>query len=138
MDVIDISKDEVIKVLPCDPGCHGVNWGAKKGGGYYAYVTSKFANVTSVVDPDPAGDGDISKTAVVGKFLTDAGPGTKTDVTPKKLQGLTGQYTLEGMGGQGVLALPIVYNGWVQKLPDGLKAGLTCQQKDPLNPRACG
>ncbi len=138
IDVIDISKDEVVKVLPCDPGCHGVNWGAKKGGGYYAYVTTKFANVTSVVDPDPAGDGDISKTAVVGKFLTSIEPGTKTDVTPKVLQGLHGPYTVDGMGGQGVIALPLVYNGWVQKLPDGLKAQLTCQQRDPMNPHACG
>ncbi len=138
MTVIDIAKDEVVKTLPCDPGCHGVNWGAKKGGGYYAYVTSKFANVTSVVDPDPAGDGDISKAAVVGKVLTSIGPSTKTDVTPKMLQGVHGAYTVDGMGGQGVLALPLVYNGWVQKLPAGLRAGLTCQQLDPLNPRACG
>ncbi|TMD08680.1 MAG: copper oxidase [Chloroflexi bacterium] len=138
MDVIDIAKDEVIKVLPCDPGCHGVNWGAKKGGGYYAYVTSKFANVTSVVDPDPSGTGDISQVAVVGKFLTDIGPSTKSDVTPKKFNGVHGEYTLDGMGGQGVIPLPIVYNGWVQKLPDGLKAELTCRQRDPMNPRACG
>ncbi|HEY2705966.1 MAG TPA: copper oxidase [Candidatus Dormibacteraeota bacterium] len=138
ISVIDIARDEVVKVLPCDPGCHGVNWGAKKGGGYYGYVTSKFANITSVVDSDPAGDGDISKVAVVGRFLTDTDSGTKTDVSPKKLQGLRGQYTTDGMGGQGVLGLPIAYNGWVQRLPDGLKAGLTCQQRDPMNPRACG
>jgi hypothetical protein len=75
---------------------------------------------------------------VVGKFLTDMGPSTKSAVTPKKLQGLKGQYTLDGMGGQGVIALPLVYNGWVQKLPDGLKAGLTCSQRDPMNPHACG
>jgi hypothetical protein len=75
---------------------------------------------------------------VVGRFLTDTGPETKTDVTQKKLQGLHGQYTLDGMGGQGVLGIPIVYNGWVQKLPEGLKAGLTCQQRDPMNPHACG
>jgi len=137
MDVIDISRDEVVKVLPCDPGCHGVNWGAKKGGGYYAYVTSKFANVTSVVDSDPAGDGDISKVAVVGRFLTDTGPDTKTDVTQKKFQGVGGEYTLDGFGGQGVLPLPIVYNGWVQQLPEGLKAGLTCTQLHPMQPRLC-
>jgi DNA-binding beta-propeller fold protein YncE len=138
ISVIDIVRDEVVKSLPCDPGCHGINWGAKKGGGYYGYVTSKFANITSVVDSDPAGDGDISKVAVVGRFLTDTGPETRTDVTQKKLQGLHGQYTLDGMGGQGVLGIPIVYNGWVQKLPEGLKAGLTCQQRDPMNPHACG
>jgi hypothetical protein len=137
IDVIDVAKDEVVKVLPCDPGCHGVNWGAKKGGGYYGYVTSKFANVTSVVDSDPAGDGDVSKVAVVGKFLTDTESGTKADVTPKKFQGLTGEYTLDGMGGQGVIPLPIVYNGWAQQLPEGLKAGLTCAQIHPMQPKLC-
>ena len=94
--------------------------------------------MTSVVDPDPSGTGDVSQATVVGKFLTDIGPSTKSDVTPKKLNGVHGEYTLDGMGGQGVIALPIVYNGWVQKLPDGLKAGLTCQQRDPMNRRACG
>jgi hypothetical protein len=135
--VIDVAKDEIVKTLPCDPGCHGVNWGAKKGGGYYGYVTSKFANITTVVDSDPAGDGDISKVAVAGRFLTDTTSDTKADVTPKKLHGLHGDFTTDGMGGQGVLGLPIVYNGWVQKLPDGLKAELTCKQRDPMNPRAC-
>ena len=138
ISVIDVARDEVVKVLPCDPGCHGVNWGAKQGGGYYAYVSSKFANVVSVVDSDPAGDGDITKVAVVGKVLTDTEPGTRTDVTQKKLQAADGStYTLEGMGGQGVLALPLVYNGWVQHLPPGLRAGLTCHQLHPMEPRLC-
>jgi YVTN family beta-propeller protein len=138
ISVIDVAKDEVVKTLPCDPGCHGVNWGAKQGGGYYAYLTSKFANLTTVVDPDPAGDGDVSKAVVAGRFLTNTTADTKTDVTQKTLRGLHGDYTLDGFGGQGVLGLPIVYNGWVQRLPQALKADLTCQQRDPMNRRACG
>ncbi|MEO8340213.1 MAG: hypothetical protein ABI604_10930 [Nitrospirota bacterium] len=51
--IIDADAEKVIGMLPCDPGCHGVQFGAKKGGGYYAYVTSKFSNRMIVVDPDP-------------------------------------------------------------------------------------
>ncbi len=40
--IIRTSDDTLVAMVPCDPGCHGVNFGAKKGGGYYAYVTSKF------------------------------------------------------------------------------------------------
>jgi len=36
---------------------HGINWGAKKGAGYYAYVTNQHANVLNVIDPDPNNDG---------------------------------------------------------------------------------
>ncbi len=31
----------VVAMLPCDSGCHGVNFGTKSDGGYYAYVTNK-------------------------------------------------------------------------------------------------
>ena len=31
--VIDTQSDTLVKYLPCDPGCHGINFGAKKGGG---------------------------------------------------------------------------------------------------------
>ncbi|MDF0680933.1 MAG: multicopper oxidase domain-containing protein [Candidatus Nitrosocosmicus sp.] len=40
--ILDTDTDQIIKDMPCDPGCHGVNFGAKKGGGYYAYVFSIF------------------------------------------------------------------------------------------------
>ena len=39
---------------------------------------------------------------------------------------------LRGMGGQGVLAIPLVYNGWVQNLPAEWKSKLTCRQQHPL------
>ena len=50
--ILDTKADKVVKSLPCEPGCHGANFGLKKGGGYYAYVASKFANVLDVVDMD--------------------------------------------------------------------------------------
>ncbi|MGH3943013.1 MAG: copper oxidase, partial [Pseudonocardiaceae bacterium] len=33
--VVDPATDEVVKELSCDAGCHGINFGAKQGGGYY-------------------------------------------------------------------------------------------------------
>jgi hypothetical protein len=36
------------------------------------------------------------------------------------------------MGGQGILPIPNVYNGWVQKLPDEWLDELTEEQKDPI------
>ena len=34
--IIRTSDDTLVAMIPCDPGCHGVAFGAKKGGGYYA------------------------------------------------------------------------------------------------------
>ena len=98
------TEDKVVAMLGCDPGCHGVQYGAKKGGGYYAYVSSKFSNRMFVVDPAPGGD--PSKAAIVGSILL-----TATNKTAK--DGTISEYA--GMGGQGVLAIPNVYNGWVQE-----------------------
>jgi hypothetical protein len=36
-----------------------------------------------------------------------------------------------GMGGQGILPIPVVYNGWVQKLPAVWKNLLTASQLNP-------
>jgi len=55
--IIDTDTDKLVRVLPCSAGCHGVNFGAKAGGGYYAYVSSKFSNDLIVVDLDPIGSG---------------------------------------------------------------------------------
>jgi hypothetical protein len=100
------NEDKVVKMLGCDPGCHGVNYGAKKGGGYYAYVSNKFSNRMLVVDPDPNHDGNPTDATVVGTILL-----TATSKTAK--DGTISEYA--GMGGQGVLAIPNVYNGWVQE-----------------------
>jgi plastocyanin/DNA-binding beta-propeller fold protein YncE len=123
LTIMDTETDEVITTLFCEPGCHGVNFGAKEGGGYYAYVSSKFANDMIVVDPDPNGDGDISDVSVVGKILLVANDDTEADDEP--VDGF------EGTGGQGVLAIPNVYNGWVQRLPDEWKDKLEPEQLNP-------
>lgn len=126
--VISTKTDEVVKYLPCDAGCHGINFGAKKGGGYYGYVSSKFANTLAIVDGDPNGDGDPRDAAVVGKMVLDAGPGTASDDTV---------VDYAGMGGQGVFAFPNPYNGWVQNTPAAEAAGLTCAQLDPVRRQRC-
>ena len=120
--LVDTSTDTVVAVLPCDPGCHGANFGAKEGGGYYAYVTSKFSNRLIIVDPDPNGDGNFAD-AIIAGTISMADNNATTDDTV---------VNLAGMGGQGVLAIPNVYNGWVQNLPANWKAGLTMEQLNPV------
>jgi YVTN family beta-propeller protein len=88
--IVDVKTDKVVKSLPCEAGCHGVNFGHKKGGGYYAYVASKFANDLIVIDMD--------KLEVVGRILL-ADP-NDSQITANN-----------GMGGQGVLPLPMVERG---------------------------
>jgi hypothetical protein len=36
------------------------------------------------------------------------------------------------MGGQGILPIPVVYNGWVQNLPKEWKDQLTTKQQNPI------
>ncbi len=121
--IIDTQTDEIVAMLPCPVGCHGVNFGAKQGGGYYAYVTTQFANVLSVVDIDPNGDGDLSDARIAGLISMVSADSLPVDDT---IIGMRGQ------GGQGVLAIPNVYNGWVQNLPATWKAGLTPAQLNPV------
>ena len=122
--IVDTSTDEVVAMLPCDPGCHGVQYGAKKGGGYYAYVASKFSNRLLVVDPDPNGDGDPSDAKIAGAVGLFSASTTLKDDTVKGNP---------GMGGQGVLPIPLVYNGWVQNLPASWSNQLTPAQRNPIN-----
>ena len=121
--IVDTSTDTVVRSLPCSGGCHGVNFGAKQGGGYYAYVSSKFSNDMLVVDPDPNNDGNPIDAKIVGRVLLVADDDTKTDDTPTLYAGL---------GGQGVLPIPVVYHGWVQKLPGSWKNQLTKDQRNPI------
>lgn len=102
--IIDTDTDKLVKVLPCSAGCHGVNFGAKKGGGYYAYVSSKFSNDLIIVDPDPNNNGDPKDAMIVGRVLLVADEGTDADDTVRTVNGYA------GMGGQGVLPIPLVYN----------------------------
>jgi DNA-binding beta-propeller fold protein YncE/plastocyanin len=120
--IIDSKTDTLVKMIPCDPGCHGVNFGAKKGGGYYAYVTSKFANRLIVLDYDPNNDGNVDDAEIAGAVIL------ANDNVPKDDQ-ITGN---RGQGGQGILPVPNVYNGWVQKLPTGYKAQLSEAQRNPI------
>jgi len=121
--IIDAVTDTLVAMVPCDPGCHGVNFGAKAGGGYYAYVTSKFSNRLIVLDYDPNNDGILlSGEPRIAGWVVLADNHAPTDDT------ITGN---KGMGGQGVLPVPIVYNGWVQKLPDSWKNLLTSNQLNP-------
>ncbi len=125
---IDMKTNKIVKSFPCGPGCHGINFGAKKGGGYLGYVSVKFANVAWVIDGDPNSDGDLSDARLTGGVIT-SGAATKiNDDTPS---------ANFGQGGQGVWAYPEVYNGWVQELPDEWKSQLTCQQQNPILKAVC-
>jgi hypothetical protein len=106
-----------------------VNFGAKRGGGYYAYVSSKFSNELLVVDPDPNGDGSAADAVIAGRVLLTADGDTNADDL------VIGN---AGMGGQGVLPIPVVYNGWVQNVPNSIEfKALTCEQRHPLG-GGCG
>jgi YVTN family beta-propeller protein len=121
--VVDPMTDSVVAMLPCDPGCHGVQYGAKQGGGYYAYVSSKFSNALIIVDPDPNNDGNPADATIAGRILLTSVGTTATDDV------ITGN---RGMGGQGILTIPVVYNGWVQNLPQTWKDRLTPAQRNPI------
>jgi YVTN family beta-propeller protein len=123
--ITDTRTNQPVAMLHGEAGAHGVQFGAKKGGGYYAYVANKFANVLTIVDADPNGDGNFGDAIVAGRVLLTAGPATAAD------DRITG---LAGMGGQGVLAIPVPYNGWVQQLPQSWKSLLTPSQINPIGP----
>ncbi|HEX3828527.1 MAG TPA: copper oxidase, partial [Sporichthyaceae bacterium] len=128
--VFDPKTDKITGYLPCVPGCHGINFGAKKGGGYYAYVSSKFANIMEVLDLDPNGTGHPNDAKLVGRILLDADSATTTDAS---ISGLS------GMGGQGIIGFPLAYEGWVEHAPHNeINDQLTCKQRHPLTfAKAC-
>ncbi|MGY0388824.1 YncE family protein [Nocardioides sp. WG-D5] len=128
VNVIDPKTHRLIKDLPCNAGCHGANFGAKQGGGYYAYVSNKFSNAMQVIDVDPNNDGDISDAAIAGQLPL--GPTSDTKMDDELV-------AHPGVGGQGVLALPLVYNGWSQEIPAAWRKGLTCEQINPIDESAC-
>ena len=91
--------------------------------GLVAYVSSKFSNRLLIVDPDPNGDGDPVDALIAGSVSLVRTSKTAADDT------IVGN---AGMGGQGILPIPVVYNGWVQKLPPTWKNQLTPSQQNPF------
>jgi YVTN family beta-propeller protein len=98
--IINTSTDEVVAFVPTPLGTHGVNWGAKLGGGYYAHVTAQFANALTVIDPVPDGDPTGAGARVVGTIVL--------------ANGSAGAGVTDGTGGQGVKPLPLTHDGWIQ------------------------
>jgi YVTN family beta-propeller protein len=123
ISIVDTETDELVKELPCSAGCHGANFGAKKDGGYYAYVTSSFSNDLVIVDGDPNNDGNPSDAEIAGRIDLTRSSDILMDDTVN---------ALPGTGGMGVLPIPVVYNGYVQNLPEEWKNQLTEKQQDPI------
>jgi hypothetical protein len=121
--IIDTATDALVAMVPCDPGCHGVNFGAKQGGGYYAFVTSKFANRLIVLDYDSDNNGIVTQVGpdapVIAGAVVLVKDSTAIDDT------IVGN---RGFGAQGIMAVPNVYNGWVQQLPSGGGSTSFCGQ----------
>ncbi len=129
--IIDTTTDKVVAFVPTPAGTHGINWGAKKGGGYYAYVTNQHANVLTVIDPDPNNDGVGTDATAVGTILL--------------ANSSSGAGATDGTGGQGVKPLPMTHDGWIQPTVALSGTGalspevqswinlLTPAQKDPAN-----
>ncbi|KAF6246409.1 copper oxidase [Nitrosopumilus sp. b3] len=105
--VVDLTADPgtVTAIFDCDPGCHGVQWGAKDGGGYYAYVSSKFSNALHVVDPNPDNDLGTNDASIVGSIIL-------ADRSVDSDDRIIGY---DGFGGQGIVTIPNVYDGWIDK-----------------------
>jgi len=76
-----------------------------------------------VVDTDPNNNGNLAEATIAGSVLLTSVGTTASDDT------VTGN---AGMGGQGILTIPVVYNGWVQNLPQVWKDQLTTKQQNPI------
>lgn len=50
--IIDAQTDQIVKRIKTHLGAHGVVFGLKEGGGWYAYVSHKFSDVLSIIDMD--------------------------------------------------------------------------------------
>lgn len=127
--IIDTTTDQVVAYVATPAGTHGVDWGAKLGGGYYAYASNQHSNVLTVIDPDPNGDDNGADAAAVGTIVLS---------NRSRGAGVT-----DGTGGQGVKPLPMTHDGWIQPTValsgtgqlsaevEGWISKLTPEQKDP-------
>ena len=120
--IVDVSSSDpndhkIVEIIPCDPGCHGVQWGAKANSDdYLAYVSSKFSNALIVIDPtQPIGEKEIGRILLVDRFAD----------SDDKIIGY------DGLGGQGVLAIPNVYTGWIDATATecGITTANPCSQE---------
>jgi hypothetical protein len=116
--IVDTETDELVLSLACDAGCHGANFGANVNGGYNAYVSSKFSNALIVFDPESAINADLDENGildsteslgVVGRVLLSTNNLAIGAITDDIVVGF------DGMGGQGVLAIPNPYDGWIEE-----------------------
>lgn len=128
ISIVDTATDTLVKLITCDPGCHGVNFGAKEGGGYYAYITPKFANRLIVLDYDPGNLGTVANVKANAKIVGAVVLKNDTVTTDDK----TVDDNYKGQGSQGIMPVPNVYNGWVQKLPKSFCEQLTKEQRNPI------
>ena len=103
-----------------------MNFGAKKGGGYYAYVASKFSN--DLIVARSRSERRRQRRRRAASSAASCSPSART----RPRRPMTTVTANAGMGGQGVLPIPLVYNGWVQKLPQPWKNQLTPKQLNPI------
>ncbi len=75
-----------------------------------------------MLDYDPNKDGNVDDAVIVGSVVLADDHVCQDDT-------IIGN---NGQGGQGVLPIPNVYNGWVQELPMAYKAQLTKAQRNPI------
>ena len=119
--IIDTTTDELVLSLGCDAGCHGVNFGANVNGGYNAYVSSKFSNALIVFDPEEAIAADTDANGILDSSEASGVVGRVLLATANAESGAIIDDTvtaLDGMGGQGVLAIPNPYDGWIELTAD--------------------
>ena len=120
----NLSDDGTIASLPPTDWSTKVRFPTEyRGRRLLRYVANKFANVVTIVDADPNGDGNFGDAKIAGRVLLTANANTASD------DRVVGH---PGMGGQGVLAIPVPYNGWVQRLPQAWKDLLTPAQINPI------
>ena len=79
-----------------------------------------------VVHAASGDDGNVADASIVGRVVLALGANADDVQTDDEVSAYA------GMGGQGVLPIPLVYNGWVQKLPQSWKNLLTEKQRHPI------
>jgi hypothetical protein len=85
-----------------------------------------------VVDGDPNNDGDPNDAKIAGTVLLTGTFDSSGNAQFANDDNMTSSnVNLNGMGGQGVYAIPNVYPGWVQLLDFNFASQLTDEQRDP-------